>query len=638
VLTHEGRDCEAERRFLSNEIVERARSACYRAGVLLRPGFRELALCVIALVSGPASLALWNQGMGNGGFATPVGGDKWFATRPGFFNADGFRAPELSPTGSIFNWTEDGATLRFDRLKRSAPATVALRIQGGQEDSAAVAEVVLSVDGVESERLPIPRAPRRISIDLPPRAGRGASVSIRVEGAAGVMVENVRLRATSGSLPVPREAHGALAFAALATYLAARVGGAGPFFALLAALFEAAVVGWLSISGGAFLGRYSENIAWIALVLLVLSILTPVIRDLRWRRAWIVVLWLTALKLTALSHPQIKDGDATFHADNLGRVLNGEWYITSATPPPAIAFPYPQGLSAAALPFSGAPRDQWVTLLRTVVLIAEVGAGFAFSVMVASLSTPAVGAVTFALLALAPEGLVVLFIGNLANQFADALMILGCAFLMAKRPILGGLSLLGAFLSHLGAVLVGAPLAFLLALALAQGEAWSARWRRATPVLLALVAAFVLYYRRFADVVLAAFERMTALEGAAAAGPMTAPVTDKLARMSGGQDWWITAVLFVAATIGMLTWPRDRKPLSRVVLTWGGVMGAFTVIGLVSPLVLRSGLSARPVIAALCASGLCALWARGGSTRVVAGVLVALMAIGDGALALDFFP
>lgn len=638
MLTHEGRDCEAERRFLSNEIVERARSACYRAGVLLRRGFRELSLCVIALLSGPAALALWNQGMGNGGFATPVGGDKWFATRPGFFNADGFRAPELSPTGSVFNWAEDGATLRFDRLKRSAPATVALRIQGGQETSTATAEVVLSVDGVETERLPIPRAPRRVSIDLPPRAGRGASVSIRVEGAAGVMVENVRLRATSGSLSVPREAHGALAFAALATYLAARVGGAGPFFALVAALFEAAVVGWLSISGGAFLGRYSENIAWIALVLLVLSSLTTVIRDPRWRRAWIVVLWLTALKLTALSHPQIKDGDATFHADNLGRVLNGEWYITSATPPPAIAFPYPQGLSAAALPFSGSPRDQWVTLLRTVVLIAEVGAGFAFSVMVASLATPAVGAVTFALLALAPEGLVTLFIGNLANQFADALLILGCALLVAKRPALGFLSLLGAFLSHLGAVLVGAPLAVLLALTLDRGETWSVRWRRATPVLLALLAAFLLYYRRFADLVLAAVERMTSLEGPAATGPMTAPLAEKLHRVVGGQDAWITVILFLTAAIGVLTWPRDRGTLSRVLLTWGGVMGAFTVIGLISPLVLRSGLSARPVMAALCASGLCALWDRGPSARFFAGVLVALMAIGHGALALDFFP
>ena len=125
-------------------------------------------------MSGPASLALWNQGMGNGGFATPVGGDKWFATRPGFFAAEGFRAPELSPTGSIFNWTGNAATLRFDRLERSAPAAVALRIQGGQEDSAATAEVVLSVDGVEADRLPIPRRPRRVSIELPARAGRGA--------------------------------------------------------------------------------------------------------------------------------------------------------------------------------------------------------------------------------------------------------------------------------------------------------------------------------------------------------------------------------------------------------------------------------------------------------------------------------
>lgn len=576
--------------------------------------------------------------MGNGGFATPVGGDKWFATRPGFFTAEGFRAPELSPTGSVFNWTEGGATLRFDRLERAAPATVALRIQGGQEDSAATAEAVLSVDGVETDRLKVPRTPRRVSIDLPPRAGRGALVSITVEGAAGVMVENVRLRATSGSLPVPREAHGAVAFAALATYFAARVGGAGPMIAILAACLEATVAGWLSISGGAFLGRYSERIAWIALVFLVSALLTTAIRDLRWRRAWLVVLWLTALKLTTLSHPQIKDGDAAFHADNLGRVLNGEWYITSATPPPAITFPYPQGLSAAALPFSGAPRDQWVTMLRTVVLIAEVGAGFAFAALVASLSTPALGAVTFALLALAPEGLVILFIGNLANQFADALLILGCALLVAKRPVLGFLSLLGAFLSHLGAVLVGAPLAVFLALTLARGETWSVRWRRTTPVLLALGAAFLLYYRRFADLVLAAVERMIALEGPAATGPMTAPLAEKLHRVVGGQDGWITAILFVTAAIGVLTWPRDRGTLSRVLLAWGGVMGAFTVLGLITPLVLRSGLSARPVMAALCASALCALWARGASARVFAGVLVALMAIGHGALALDFFP
>ncbi len=575
--------------------------------------------------------------MGDGGFATPVGGDKWFATRPGFFTAEGFRAPELSPTGSVFNWTENGATLRFDRLERSAPATVALRIQGGRESGATTPEVVLSVDGVETDRLPLPSAPRRFSVELPPRAGRGASVSIKVEGAIGVMVENVRLRATSGSLPVPREAHGAIAFAALATYLAARVGAAGPLVALLAAFLEAALVGWLTVSGGAFLGRYSEHIAWIALALLTLSFATIVIRDLRWRRAWIVVLWLTALKLTTLSHPQIKDGDATFHADNLGRVLNGEWYITSATPPPAIAFPYPQGLSAAALPFSGAPRDRWVTVLRTVVLIAEVGAGFAFAVVVASLSTPAVGAVTFALLPLAPEGLLVLFIGNLANQFADALLILGCAFVVAKRPVVAFLSLLGAFLAHLGAVLVGAPLAFLLALTGARGDTWSVRWRRTTPVLMALLAAFVLYYRRFLDTVVAAMERMTAQEGTVAVGPMTAPLAEKLNRVVGSQDWWITAVLFVTATIGVLTWPHDRKLLSRVLLTWAGVIGAFTVIGLISPLVLRSGLSGRPVVSALCASGLCALWAREGRSRALAGMLVALMAIGGASLVLDFF-
>ncbi len=638
MLTHEGRDCVLTRRSLSNEIRRRPdRRSCYRADVLLKGIRLRLALGAVAIAFGPLALLAWNHGLGKNGFSTPVGGEKWFATRPGFFQARGFKDPELSPVGTVFNWTEKEATLRFPRLERSRPASVTLRIQGANSSPDRLSEVILSVDGVEGLRLPNPTVPKRVSVDLPPRGGRGALVSIKVEGGVGVMVENVRLLPPDGStLPIPIEALGALAFAALAAYVAAGIAGAPPLAALALSLAQASLVSRVSITGGAFLGSYSGRLLWISGEFLALSAATLVIRDLRWRRAWIAVLWTAGLKLALLSHPQVVDADAAFHAGNLGRVLAGDWFFTSATPPPAISFPYPPGLSVAALPLSGLPRDTWVSLLRVVVVIAEILATFAFARAVAALSTEAVGALTFALLAIAPEGVTLLFVGNLANLFSDALMILGCALLIGRRPIAASVSLLGGFLSHFGTLLLGAPLSLLLALGC--GDRAMPVLRRIAPAALALLASFLLYYRRFMDVVVEAWDRITTLEGAAAVGPMTAPVAEKLARMGGGDSWWITGTLLVAAAIGIATWPKDRRPLANVLLLWIVVIAGFALLGLVTPVQVRSALSARPAIAALGASGLVALWSRGAWAKGLAGLIVATTAISCWLVALSFFP
>jgi len=604
---------------------------------LLRGIPLKLALGAVALASGPLALIAWNQGMGKGGFSTPVGGEKWFATRPGFFEVRGMKDPELSPNGRIYNWTENEATLLFPRLERSRPVTVILRIQGMNSSPGRPHDVVFSVDGVETQRLAIPTAPKRVPLELPPHPGRGAVISIKVEGPVGVMVENVRLNPVGGStVPVPAEALGALALVSLACYMGTLLAGAAPGVALLAALVEATAVSWLSMTGGAFLGRYSERIAWLAVIALLLSLAVARVRELRWRHAAIVVVWVAALKLSILGHPQIIDADAAGHAANLRRVVSGDWFFTSATPPPAISFPYPPGLYAAALPFSGLPQDQWVTLLRGIVVAADTLAALAFSMAVGAMSAPAVGAMTFLLLALSPEGFVVFFVGNLSNLFADALMIFGCSFLLLGRPALASLSLLGGFLSHFGTLLLGPPLSLLLALI--HGEKPPPVLRRAAPILAALVVSFLLYYRRFMNVVVEAWERMTHLSGAAAAGPMTAPVTEKLTRMGGGESWWITAVLGVAIVVGIATWPKDRKALLKVLAAWALVTLAFALLGLVTPVQVRVALSARPAIAALCASGVVALWSRGPRSRGLAGLILALTAIACWTIATSFLP
>ena len=600
------------------------------SGIRLR-----LALGAVALASGPLALVAWNNGMGKGGFSTPVGGERWFATRPGPFEVGGMRDPELTPTGRIFNWTEKEATLRFPRLERSRPATVTLRIQGANTSPGS--EVVLSVDGVEMQRLAIPTVPRRVSVDLPPRAGRGALVSIKVEGTVGVMVENVRLLPVGGStVPVPVEALGSLALVSLACYVGILAAGAAPWVALLAALVEGTTVSWLSITGGAFLGRYSEHIAWLALIGLLLSLAALRARDLRWRRALIAVLWVATLKLQVLGHPQIIDADAGGHAASLRRVVSGDWFFTSATPPPAISFPYPPGLYAAALPFSDLPQRQWVLLLRAIVVATETLAAFAFSMAVASMSTQAVGAVTFLLLALSPEGLAILFVGNLSNLFADALMLFGCSFLLIGRPVLASLTLLGGFLSHFGTLLLGFPLSLLLAAM--TGPRPSPVLRRVAPILAALIVSFLLYYRRFMNVVVEAWDRIAHLKDAVGSGPMTAPVSEKLMRMSGGEDWWITAVALIAIVAGLVTWPKDRPALFKVLAAWLLVVGAFALLGLLTPVQVRSALAARPAVAALCASGVVALWSRGEKARGLACLIIALTAAAWWTVAISFLP
>lgn len=119
---------------------------------------------------------------------------------------------------------------------------------------------------------------------------------------------------------------------------------------------------------------------------------------------------------------------------------------------------------------------------------------------------------------------------------------------------------------------------------------------------------------------------------------MTAPLMDKLGRMSGGEDWWVTAVVLMASVVGVATWPRNSRPLARVVFLWLGTIACFVLLGLVTPLQVRAALSARPAIAVLSATGFCALWAGGRDRRAMAIAILALTGIAAWTNALSFFP
>jgi uncharacterized protein YggT (Ycf19 family) len=162
--------------------------------------------------------------------------------------------------------------------------------------------------------------------------------------------------------------------------------------------------------------------------------------------------------------------------------------------------------------------------------------------------------------------------------------------------------------------------------------------RRAAPVLAALLASFLLYYRRFMDVVVEAWDRMVSLKGAAAVGPMTAPVREKLERLGGGDSAWIAALVVLMVAIGIVTWPKDRPGLARVLFVWILVTLGFTLLGLITPVQVRSTLSARWALAALGASGGVALWSRGGAARGLASALLALTAIACWMIAIGFLP
>ena len=589
---------------------------------------------LIAAAMGPLALAVWNESLGRRGFASPVGGPRWFSPQPGFFEARGFRDPELSPVGSLFNWTEGTESLlRFPRVDRRQEAEVTLRVQGGAGSTAA-SSIAISVDGVEAARLPIPREPKRVVVDLPPKPGRGAVVAIRVENAPGVMVENVRLGAIKGTLPIPSEALGAMAFASFAAWVAISGTGLSMFASLGITAIVATSLGWLSARGGAFLGRYSETLSWMGLAVLILGLLLRRVPNLAWRRAFIAVLGASALKLALLSHPQLIDADASQHAGNMARLLAGEWIFTSATPPPAIKFPYPPLLSAVALPFSRLPAEDWVTALRVIILLAEIAGSFVFARAVAAFWGNSLGALTFALCSLSTEGVAILFVGNLSNLFGDALLFAACGFLLRRRDGPAFLALLGAFLSHFGDLLMGAPLGLVLAL-LGREEPRSPA-RRMAPALGALIAAFVLYYRHFMPLYMEVLGRLTTAREAAGEGPMNAPLAVKVVRLAGEQ-WGITLFITGLVLLGLSRWPEDRR-MRRALGLWGLVVAALTILGLLTPVQVRVGLAARPVIAALIAAALGGLWARGRSGRAAAVAAVSVLVGCAWLVAASFYP
>jgi hypothetical protein len=138
--------------------------------------------------------------------------------------------------------------------------------------------------------------------------------------------------------------------------------------------------------------------------------------------------------------------------------------------------------------------------------------------------------------------------------------------------------------------------------------------------------------------VLDAWGRLISMKGGASAGPMAASASEKLTRLALGPDTWVFAIVIGAAVAGAVFWaPRNRRTLP-VPAVWLAVAAAFGVVGIVTPLQVRSGLSARAPLAFLGAAGLLALWERGRTGRIAAIVLTVALFASSAAVVTGFFP
>ena len=525
-------------------------------------------------------------------------------------------------------------------------------------------ELTLSVDGVLATQAS--GRGYRISATIPPRSESGAVVQMRIANPAGrrperagrgrgVIVGRVFLETEDGEpFAVPART---LAFGALASGLYAAAGAIAllPVWGALALGFGAAAVHtWLLLVQGAFLGSYASALITpgvAALVICSLFRLGSTFKPLTFGRpgaAWAVatVVAVTALKMAFFLHPALPPDDATYHAGRAARVMQGEFFFTSRTPPPGFEIPYPIALYVVAAPAWNVVTDH-EALLRVLTLAAEAAAALALFGLVRRYRDDVAAAVWSALLlAVMPIGMLRLSVGSLTNNFGQALLVCGIGLLLTderrgSRPGTLSVALLAAaFLSHFGTLLMGLPLlASIVSVGYRFGDTEAQRRGKlvAGASLVALLVAFALYYVRFYDVVLETVARVLDGRVSSVPGVMDAPPARKLSRTLAEVAQGYGFVLPLAA-YGAVRLVRDRcrDVLSLTLWCWVATTAAFVLLGILTPIEIRSLLSGAPAVAMLAGSGF-AVWGGGGlASRLVLAVVFAATLVAQGALLTGF--
>lgn len=605
--------------------------------------------------------------------------DPWIALemdRGGAPVATGFYTGERDGE-TTFAWTRREAVLTLPGLDRRTPWSCTIRLRGARQDPSTLPLVDLAVDGIAIATHQTTNDYDDVTVTLParPRAS-GATVALTssntfVPGPGdprtlGVMVDRWTCVPARGHfvLPPPRARVAAATAGATVGAAFALAGLAVPALVAAAVLVAAAQAGPMASQLAPF-SPYVSRVPWIALwvgVALVLVVRgTEMARRTSWsppaRLAATIAVSAGYLKLLALLHPSKLVADALFQAHRFEWVLAGRYYFTQIMPG-GVEFPYAIGLYLVAAPWSWLTAD-YVTLLRVIVIVAEIGAGALLYTMAArAWHDGRAGVLAVLFFALVPLPYVIVGNGNLTNAFAQSMGLATVAaatlWPLARRPLVevGALTLVAtlALASHVSTFVLLPPLLVAVAVCfrLIGGPSVSApaRWVAVAAVLATLLATAG-YYGHFGETYRNALriraQSTTTADASPAAGqarderaPAT-PAVSLASRATSALGHTRTALgwplLLLAALGAWRTWregARDR--LTAAVVAWGALYAGLFVAGLFTRVdaqferysvefMGRVDLATYPAIALLAARGATWGWRAGWLGRFAAAAL-----------------
>lgn len=561
-----------------------------------------------------------------------------------WFETSGFYPPEFE-TGSQrhFAWTRGDAVIRVPRLDRRSSSTISFVAHAGRP-TLPLPELVVTVDGSERERMLLKNERVRVRVPIPAAPHDSVVIGLHLTNTfvpgpddrreLGMVVEQIAIEAgPEGRMPVPARTRRSVALAGFLYGLAVVLCGAGFLPALGLALLAAAGHAALLLLDAAFLGTLSERLLRIALGVTAAAGLWAVASRVRRidtaiGTAAALVLTAIGLKLAVFGHPMAQVGDAIFHVHRAEWVHAGRYFFTSITPRPFFEFPYPIGLYVTSLPIWDhfqSTMDR-VVMLRGLAVVADAAVALPLFALIrrywADRTAAYIAAAMYPLLRVSLYGLCT---ANLSNVFGQGIFGLGMAaiiwFVPSSRVFAGaalGTALLAyGFLSHFSTAAIGGPLVLLVAAAM-LGASEQVHRRAAIWILAAVVVAsglsYAVYYSHFHDVYATTLERVAAREGEAERRSMVRPPLNKARDYVARTREGFSDPLLLAAGVGavLLAVRRARDPLTLAMAGWAVTTALFAVLGILTPVEMRTNLAAQPLVAALGGLGLAATarWAR----------------------------
>ena len=551
-------------------------------------------------------------------FAPPPAADVGRGSEEAF--ASGLHRREIPPRQGPQRWTSERALVVF-RDVPAGPGSLEVRLRGNRGPVAvAVNGAVLgSVEaGAGGADFPLPdmgRGDRRIELVAPVfTAGDGRQL--------GALLDRVALRHATARAPSARLL---LLFLvpALITMGAGLISGLRPWSAASMAAALSLLEALALWPYGLVRSGYALGLALLLIVGVTLAAAFAGWMDRRVKGggpwAFGAVVAAVLVQGVAGTSPLMVVSDAVFHANQLGKVAAGDFFITSVTQH-ARPFRFPYGVSFYALlaPFARAGLDG-VWLVRAGAAASGVVASAGLFALLAARG-PATAALAVVLLQLLPGIFDVYSYGNLSNVFAQSMTALFFCWWAGRArwgwPIGALLLALGA-LGHFSSLVVLVVLC--AALLLVRRGAPGLDRTRVIAVAAGLGLA-LLYYSSFWRLALDQLPRL--LEGGGQGRGASRGAWDavRLQVMGVVQQWGLPAL--VLAVIGR---PHPRRSLLDGDLAAYWIAGAALALpAVLTPLDVRYLYALTLPVAVAAAWGLAALSARGTAGRLLGALLFGL--------------